>query len=1048
MRIVLDLQVRQSRGSYYRGIGRYALAFSRALAQQPGHEVHLVVNAAFPPFIQEIRQDFQDCVPPEHIHTFTIPTPAAGLFSDNAWRVRAAEQVRENFLANLRPDIVHVSSLFEGMGDSVVTSVMHPALMHKTSITLHDLIPLVTPDQYWLEPVRRDWYYRKLQSLKNAGLFLAVSDYSRQEAIERLALEPESVVTVPNAVTERFNPQPLPLPQQQALLEKFGIRQPFILYAGGAETRKNVDRLVEAYARLPAALKQQYQFVVAGELQLWQREHLSRLFRKHGLTPALAVLTDVLGDDELIGLYKLASLFVFPSLYEGFGLPVLEAMACGVPTIAANNSSLPEVVGWVEATFDALDVDAIRNKMQQCLTDDGFRATLLQRAQQQVRQFSWEASARRAVDAFAQLHERNQSRLCCTVAFSGQQRMKLALVADLQADVVQAHQCLALLPGLARYYDIEVVSDRERPNSAWVQANFPQRSRQWMRDNPHYYQRRLYAANAAHADGQLIRLLREQPGTLWLDSLFLPGLQASAEMQYLSHGYHALLAANNAETAPYPANKLLLDNALGVMVTEPALQTQAQGWYGADYAADWWRVFTVATTDKALGVGESDAGYCYRLLEQFHQEHPLGREQQLLEDVQHLYVPVPPSEQDWMLFARSLADNRPAWMAGQPTLFYDLSIYVRENNATGVHRVTIRILEELFRNPPAGYRVEPIYADAGHYRYARKLTHELLGLEPTTLPDAVVDFHKGDKFLIVDLGLHIAVEMEEELHYIKAKGVEIHYLVHDILAVKLPREFFHEGIYHFFPRWLNVIGKVADGLICTTRTGQAELETWMAENPPVRHDPLRFGHCTLGADLRQPAVEESVTAEQQALLDRFRIIPTILMVSTIEPRKGYGQALNAFERLWAKGVNVNLVLVGKHGWNVDALIGRIQNHPEQGKHLHWMKFVSDAMLMRLYANCSALLMASEGEGFGLPLIEAAQHHLPIIARGLPVFREIAGEHAFYFDGLEPQALADAVEQWLALAAQGKTPQPQGMTWATWRESAEQIKAFLFGAQVS
>lgn len=286
--------------------------------------------------------------------------------------------------------------------------------------------------------------------------------------------------------------------------------------------------------------------------------------------------------------------------------------------------------------------------------------------------------------------------------------------------------------------------------------------------------------------------------------------------------------------------------------------------------------------------------------------------------------------------------------------------------------------------------------------------------------------------------------MEQELLYIRAKGVKVYYLVHDVLPVRLPKNYFDAGVFKYFPLWLAVIHKVADGLICTTQTGLEDLKSWLEASAAQHTNQPRLGYCFLGADIRKTADEEPLSAEQAQLLTTFKTKPTFLMVSTIEPRKGYQQALEAFELLWQQGVDVNLVIVGKRGWNIEELVTRIAQHPEQGKHLYWLNFVSEAMLAGLYENSSALLMASEGEGFGLPLIEAAQHSLPIIARGLPVFKEIAGEHAFYFDGLEASALAQAIQQWLTLWRTNKAPQPEGIAWITWQESAEQIKEFLFG----
>ncbi|WP_419602667.1 glycosyltransferase, partial [Thiolapillus sp.] len=119
-----------------------------------------------------------------------------------------------------------------------------------------------------------------------------------------------------------------------------------------------------------------------------------------------------------------------------------------------------------------------------------------------------------------------------------------------------------------------------------------------------------------------------------------------------------------------------------------------------------------------------------------------------------------------------------------------------------------------------------------------------------------------------------------------------------------------------------------------------------------------------------------------------------------------------------------------------------RQHPESDRRLFWLEGISDEYLEKVYAASTCLIAASEGEGFGLPLIEAAQHKLSIIARDLPVFREVAGQYAFYFKGLEPEALAETVTQWLALYAKGKAPRSDDMPWLTWRESAEQLKSIV------
>ena len=162
------------------------------------------------------------------------------------------------------------------------------------------------------------------------------------------------------------------------------------------------------------------------------------------------------------------------------------------------------------------------------------------------------------------------------------------------------------------------------------------------------------------------------------------------------------------------------------------------------------------------------------------------------------------------------------------------------------------------------------------------------------------------------------------------------------------------------------------------------------------------------------------------------------MVGTVEPRKGHAQALAAFELLWRDGADVNLIVVGKQGWLVDKLAARLHGHPKNGRRLFWLPGVSDEMLLALYERCAALLAASEAEGFGLPLIEAAQHKTAVIARDIPVFREVAGVHAYYFSGLDAGALAGAVDAWLGMYRKGTAPASGAMPCLTWKQSARQV----------
>ena len=427
----------------------------------------------------------------------------------------------------------------------------------------------------------------------------------------------------------------------------------------------------------------------------------------------------------------------------------------------------------------------------------------------------------------------------------------------------------------------------------------------------------------------------------------------------------------------------------------------------------------------------------HEALERFAQGSKQAHYARLLEGLTREGTPRPPGEDALRQLASMIAANRSA--QGQRQLLVDISALVLADHKTGIQRVVRSILLALVKNPPAGFRIEPVFSEGGGfgYRYARRFTFGMIGGQAPELEDAPVELRAGDIFLGLDLATNTTSQNENMLLEMRRRGVGIWFVVYDLLPLLRP-DAFPYGTKKYYGDYINSITLVADGIVAISRAVSDELADYLAARPNRRATPLQLGYFHLGADINASAPSSGLPDNAQLVLDAVAAAPTFLMVGTIEPRKGQLQALSAFEQLWADGVEANLVIVGKGGWLVDNLVKRLENHPQMDRRLFWLAGVSDEMLLKLYENCAALLAPSEGEGFGLPLIEAAQHELPIIARGIPVFREVAGEHAYYFDGKEAQALAAAVREWLALDAEGKAPQSARMPWLTWQQSAEQL----------
>lgn len=408
MRVILDLQACQS-SSRFRGIGRYSMSLAHALVGEfleRGHEVVIALNGAFKEESMQVRASLRKRFSGLRYFEFQILSPCAAQCTDNQWRQMASRLLRERALASLEPDMIHVSTLMaDGWEDGTIASVGMLGVHVPTALTHYDLIPLVMSDIYMPgESDFRKYYMEKLGSVRRADLLLAISEYSRTEAVTLLERSEDSVVNISSAVNEDFVESAGGVHDVQRTLQKYGIPPGFLLYApGGFDPRKNLDHLLEAYALLHPEVRARHKLVIASKLSEGLREGLIWKAGTFGVAPEDLVITDYVPDHDLVDLYRACRAYVFPSLHEGFGLPVLEAMSCGAVVIASRCSSIPEAHGFDEALFDPTSPESIAGKMLAALTDNGFRRQLQDHAAQQPGKFSWVRSARIAVEAMERM---------------------------------------------------------------------------------------------------------------------------------------------------------------------------------------------------------------------------------------------------------------------------------------------------------------------------------------------------------------------------------------------------------------------------------------------------------------------------------------------------------------------------------------------------------------------------------------------------------------------------------------------------------------------
>ncbi len=1232
MRVVIDLQGAQAENSR-RGIGRYTLSLSKAIVRnREEHEVIIALNGLFPETIESIRAEFDGLLPQNSIHVWYAPGPVNGLDTENYHNRQIAELVRECFLHSLKPDVIFVPSLFEGLVDDAVTSVHSFGNNIPVAVTLHDLIPLIYPKHYLKKPVVKSWYERKVENLRRADMIIAISESSRQEAINYIDFASKYVVNASEGADSTFIKKYTPPEVEDDIRTRYALTSPFVMYGGGIDYRKNIEGLLRAYAKLPKTLRKNHQLVVVCAIPPNEKIRLKALAQKHKIKEYELVFTGFVPEEDLLVLYNLCEVFVFPSLHEGFGLPILEAMSCGKAVIGSNTSSIPEVIGREDALFDPKDSEEMAEKMVQVLTDKAFRCELEDHGLKQAKSFSWDKTAKKSITALEVLYNESKSRASIT---SPSSKPKLAYVSPLPPERSGISNYSAeLLPELAQYYDIDVIVAQKEVSDPWVVENCQVRSVKWALTHKDEYDRVLYHIGNSPFHEHMLDMLEVMSGAIVMHDFFLSGLVTSKGFHgseqyfwekelYESHGYKAIqgrFQSTDVAEEAYPCNLGIVRCAKGVILHSEYSQQLFRDWYVESDPKYFARIPHLRTLvvdqdrKKArndLGLNAADFVVCsfgllgpsklnHRLLESwlasslakdrdcvlvfvgenhrgkygenltkiirnsgidnriritgwadektFHnyltaadvgvQLRSLSRgetsgtvldcmnyglatiinangsmadlpndvvwklpdtfdnhlltkaldalrtdttnrihigeqardmvlsnhapgvcAEQYFKAIEHFYqnesanvqalisaiakIDAAPAEPAFILsLAQAIGQSIPRRFTAKQILV-DVSELAQHDNKSGIQRVVRSILNEWLVNPPKNIRIEPVYATANSgYRYARSFTLGFLGCPVDLLDDEPIEYQAGDIFIGLDLQHFVIPAHKDFYQKLRRHGVQVQFVVYDLLCITMP-QYFQEGGANLHRGWLDVVVADSDGAICISRAVADELKKWIQQNGTDRLRPLKVEWFHLGSDILSIEPSRGVSEDAQAKLHIVDERPTFLMVGTLEPRKGYAQVLAAFEQLWEEGVDVNLFIVGKQGWMVDELAITLRKHEELGKRLVWFERADDELLSTIYEVSTCLIAASEGEGFGLPLIEAAHYNLPIIARDMPVFREVAGEHAFYFDqNASPSTLGASIQRWLALYSANRHKRSNSMPWLTWKQSANNLLSIL------
>lgn len=1242
MRLLVDLFACQTM-SRFRGIGRYTLSLTREMANLRGmNDMFVLADNLYEKSFEELRQDF---VRKLSVGAF-LPYNHPPVKYDKPENVKltgqiAATLVRQAYLT-VSPDIVLTPSPFEGwLEQGIVPSPGDLNYSYAQAAILYDLIPFVFKENYLEQDLNyKQWYLERLNNLHKYDILLSISEATRQDAIKILGINPDKVINISGAAGSQFHRLDLTYDEKRSFLGHYGIHRPFILYIGEGDFRKNRDGALRAYAQLPRHIIESHQFVTShsGDKTTLYNNLLSLGFVKDDV-----VVLGHLADEDLVKLYNLCKLFFFPSLYEGFGLPILEAMACGAPVITSNNSSLPEVVGRQDVLFDASNPQAMVEALHRALTNPAFLKDLADYGPKQADQFSWSDTAQRAWDAIEAVQETKKQFnhvMKLSSSMNAQPRMRIAYISPLPPQKSGiADYSAELLPHLVKHFDIDLfVQTDAKISDPFLHDNFRIFTWDKLLERRDDYATVVYQMGNSPFHTHMIELLREMPGVVVLHDFFLNNL-AYAEEYILgkrgvflrsinsSHGLRGMidLVKFGVDFArlKWPVNWTTIKYAQELVVhsgyqNELIRQFYNPGWQPKPTIINPLRgtvppipLSTQKNIKREFGLDPDVFLFCsfgfldptklnHLTLEAFaamqaninkkvalvfvgelsHEEYS----KELLELTENLglkmhvkitgfvsrddydkylssadaaiqlrtnsrgetsaavldclsrgipvvvnshgtlndysaddvlKLPDPPSINDLCQAMKTLIADDLSRMAlarrGQeyitrmhnpevvaaayasvihraanmderllfvpivnaalkkkklddlilktaakhaaansslrchPRILLDVTDIAGEDWGGGIQRVVRSLVRELLTTTDQSVHIELIRADKGQISYAYRFAEMLLDLPQQSLGiEEIIDIWPGDILFMLDATWINYEQFLPVFEKVRKRGGKIMTMVYDLIPIRFP-DSCAQVVKDAFEPWLRSAIKQSDHLVCISQSVADDLVEYVSEKDIRINRTLDVSFIHLGANIRNDSKNNNIRAEVHEVSGHLASL--FLMIGTLEPRKGHAFTLDAFERLWSQGYNFRLCFAGKTGWDIEEVENRIRNHAELGKRLFFIEKPSDAEINYLYSAATALVTASKAEGFGLPIVEAALHHVPTIASDLPVFHEVGKTGALYFSLQSPAELANCVIAMSKLSIQERLKMADKVDILTWKESAEWLLKIVGGEQV-
>ena len=597
MKILMDLVAIQSEGSRGRGIGRYSEELSKHIIKNiKNKEVYLLLNGLYPEHDKSVKEYFKDCISSNNFIKYHLLNLNNKPFDQRVKYSKLNNILLSKQLNNIEgTEIIHFHSVFEGLGGKadIINNFLN--LQSKTVVTLYDLIPLIYQDIYLSDLNARDWYYKVLRLFYEADLVLSISDATKEDAINILGIPESKIINISGAIDNDKFYKLDSKQEHKEILNKYSITQEFVMYTGGVDFRKNIESSIKAFAKIEKQLLQNHQFVIVCKITQEQKESFESLVKTLNIPQDKIIFTGFVSDEELNILYNYAKLFIFPSIYEGFGLPILEAMSCGTAVIGSNSSSIPEIIANDKLLFNPTDIDDIKNKINLCLGDEKLLEELQNYSYKRSKQFSWDNSALKAIEGYKSLENKSKQKI---------EKQKIAFFSPFpnQRSGISDYS-LELLPFLSKYVTIDIFIDDYEIDSQYIKSNYNINNYKQFEALASNYDTIIYQFGNSSFHSYMYDIALKHKGIVVLHDFYLSGL-----VDYIAYKnndnnflFDNLVYSHNIQGEKYvqniqnqtmstdeivkrvPINKQIIDSATSVIVHSEYAKNLFSEFYSDDY---------------------------------------------------------------------------------------------------------------------------------------------------------------------------------------------------------------------------------------------------------------------------------------------------------------------------------------------------------------------------------------------------------------------------------------------------------------------------------